>query len=115
MLSECYTTPARHATCHANASNSQSVCALLMTKPELETSFAGEAELAKNPAQTMHCSLLIPELGTHCFAELAGDAALLSCGISPQYVLPSEARADLSLLERVVDLQIQPCAKSHAG
>ncbi len=53
------------------------------------------------------------KLEAHCFAELAGDAALLSCGVSPQDVLPSEARADLALLKRVVDLQSQPCGKSH--
>ena len=43
----------------------------------------------------------------YCFAKLACDAALLSSGVSSQDMLPSEARADGSLFERVVDLR--PC------
>ncbi len=58
---------------------------------------------------------MMTEAEAYCFTELAGNAALLSCGISPQHVLPSEARADLSLLKGVVDLQSQPCGKSREG
>jgi hypothetical protein len=46
--------------------------------------------------------------GTHRFAELAGDAALLAGGIAPKHVLSPEARADRALLKGVIDLRAQP-------
>lgn len=41
--------------------------------------------------------------GADGLAELAGDAPLFSARVAPQRVLPAEARAKRSLLERVVD------------
>jgi hypothetical protein len=42
---------------------------------------------------------------TDGFAELTSDAALLAGGVSAEGVLATEARADGSLLEGVVDLR----------
>src|SRR5215475_5842129 len=37
------------------------------------------------------------------FAKLAGNAALLAIGVAPQRMLPPEARAERTLLVRIVD------------
>lgn len=44
------------------------------------------------------------ETDTYRFAQLARDAALLSCGVPPQRMLPTEPRTDGALLKRVVYL-----------
>ena len=45
------------------------------------------------------------EVGTHCFAELAGDAALLARGVAPEGVLPPEPGTECPLLKGVVHLR----------
>ena len=42
---------------------------------------------------------------TYRFTQLAGNTPLLSTRVAPQYMLPAEAWADLTLLKRVIDLQ----------
>ena len=44
---------------------------------------------------------------TYCLTELACDASFLSSGVPPQHMLPSEARTQRALLERVVDLRFK--------
>ena len=69
---------------------------------------AGGASAAVLTLLGLNCDGLC---GTHCLAQLAGDAALLARGVAPQHVLTAEAGTDRALLEGVVDLNVHTVRK----